>query len=118
MKRLLNLGEDVDDIDEEGNTALHYAADGGFDAIVKLLVEKSADLNAANEEGDTAMHKATISNFVGIIELLVAGGANVNAQVFSQLIQILPLAKYSIVSLIQLHIEGIVRMLCIRLRAF
>ncbi len=38
MKRLLNLGEDVDGIDEDGNTGLHMAAESGAEEIVKFLV--------------------------------------------------------------------------------
>ena len=72
----------MDCIDEDGNTALHYAAEGGFDSIVKFLVDKGANLNAVNDEGDTALHKATINNFVGVIKLLLAGQADVNAQVW------------------------------------
>lgn len=85
VKRLVNLAEDVDCIDEDGNTALHYAAESGFDAIIKFLVEKGANLNAVNDEGDTALHKATVNNFVAIIQLLIAGRADVNAQVHPSL---------------------------------
>ncbi len=40
MKRLLNLGEDVDGIDEDGNTGLHMAAESGAEEIVKFLVSQ------------------------------------------------------------------------------
>jgi ankyrin repeat protein len=81
VKRLLNLGEDVDGIDEEGNTALHMAAECGTEDVVRFLVERGADANAVNDEGDSPLHKATISNFVNIIGLLVTGHADVNIQV-------------------------------------
>jgi len=35
VKRLLNLGEDVDGIDEEGNTGLHMAAESGAEEVVR-----------------------------------------------------------------------------------
>lgn len=81
VKRLLNLGEDVDSIDEQGNTALHFSAENGFEEIAALLLSRRADANAANEDGDTPLHKATISNYINILALLVAGQADVNAQV-------------------------------------
>lgn len=80
VKRLLNLGEDIDDVDQEGNTALHYAAEGGFQDVTKFLLERGADASSQNDDGDRPMHKATINNYVDIIALLVAGHADVNAQ--------------------------------------
>ena len=100
VKRLVNLAEDVDCIDEDGNTALHYAAEGGFEAIVTFLVEKAARLDAVNDEGDTALHKATVNNFVEVIKLLIAGHANVNAQVCFTLL----LVTAAVLVLIQLEL--------------
>lgn len=68
-------------IDEDGNTALHFAAENGAEDIVRLLVDKGADLNAVNDEGDTPLHKATVSNYAEVIALLIEGHADVNAQV-------------------------------------
>ena len=81
VKRLLNLGEDVDGVDEDGNTALHFAAEVGSAEVTRLLLERSADANVGNDEGDRPLHKATINNHVDIVALLVAGGADPNAQV-------------------------------------
>ena len=37
VKRLLNLGEDVDGIDEDGNTGLHMAAESGAEEVVRWV---------------------------------------------------------------------------------
>lgn len=89
VKRLLNLGADVDGIDEEGNTALHMAAESGTENVVSFLVDRGADANAVNDEGDSPLHKATINNFVDIIGLLVTGHADVNIQVYHR--ELLPI---------------------------
>lgn len=81
LKRLVNIGEDVDGVDEEGNTALHCAAEAGFHEIVSFLLSRGADADAKNDEGDTPLHKAVINNYVEVIATLVAGNADVNAQV-------------------------------------
>ncbi len=50
---LLDRGAYVDAVDEDGNTALHYVVDKGFDRVVELLVEHGADLDIANRRGQT-----------------------------------------------------------------
>jgi len=41
-----------------GWSALHIAAQGGFDAIVKMLVEAGANLNAQDKDGRTPFNLA------------------------------------------------------------
>ena len=73
-------------MDEDGNTALHFAAEVGSTEVTRLLLERSADANVGNDEGDRPLHKATINNHVDIVALLVAGGADPNAQVQKSLL--------------------------------
>jgi ankyrin repeat protein len=44
-KMLLDLGADLNAVDNKGDTAMHGAAYGNFPAIVKLLAERGADVN-------------------------------------------------------------------------
>jgi hypothetical protein len=65
------------------NTALHYAAANGHDAIIKLLFSTSAEkpepafLNAVNEAGNTALHWAALNGHLECVKLLVESGADV-----------------------------------------
>lgn len=49
------LGNDVNAVDGNGDTALHGAIHRGADGIVRFLHEKGADLDAVNETGWTAL---------------------------------------------------------------
>ncbi len=53
VRFLLERGAHVNAVDEDGNTALHYVVDKGFDGVVELLVEHGADLDIANRRGQT-----------------------------------------------------------------
>ena len=53
VRFLLDEGAFVNAVDEDGNTALHYVVDKGFDGVVELLVEHGADLDIANRRGQT-----------------------------------------------------------------
>jgi ankyrin repeat protein len=51
VKLVLDLGADVNAIDDNGNTALHGAAFTGANSVVRLLVEKGARLDVKNKLG-------------------------------------------------------------------
>jgi hypothetical protein len=51
----LSLGSDINAVNPAGDTAVHTASAQGYDAVVKLLVEKGADLNARNKRGLTPL---------------------------------------------------------------
>ena len=51
----VELRANVNAVDEDGSTALHYVADKGFDRVVAFLAEHDADLNATNGRGQTPL---------------------------------------------------------------
>ena len=80
VKRHLDKGSDVNAKDENGVTPLHYAAEGGYNEIVELLIAAGADVHAKGDEaGETPLHNAAYEGHKEIAELLIAAGANVSA---------------------------------------
>lgn len=54
----LDLGADVNAVDNAGDTALHVAASLGARSVVRLLVERGARLETKNKRGQTALGAA------------------------------------------------------------
>jgi len=80
VKKLLESGVDVNEKNEEGETALHIASLVNNVEIVKLLLESGADVNVKNTLGQTALHVASSPNNVEVIKLLLEFGANPNVK--------------------------------------
>ena len=80
VKLLLEAGADVNAEDEDGATALFYAASRrGRDELIKLLLlehlESGTDVNARNEDDWTALMVAADSGHSEIVETLKKAGA-------------------------------------------
>ena len=72
MRRLVANGRHVNERNEYGDTALHYAAVyGHVEAMRVLVVELGADKEAKNVDGLTALHLAALNGHVEAIEVLV-----------------------------------------------
>jgi ankyrin repeat protein len=68
-KLALELGSDINAVNDSGNAALHGAAQTKENTIIKFLVEKGADLNIRNKRGQTPLM---------IADTVRAGSATVN----------------------------------------
>ena len=76
---LLESGADVHpEKAPEGFLPIHFAAMGGNEKIVKLLIASKSDVNLADDDGNTVLHFATLWGNKKVVELLIAKGADIN----------------------------------------
>jgi ankyrin repeat protein len=68
LKNLIKRGVDINSPDENGNTALHMAASGGYLQSMTILLAAGADVNIKNKQGLTPADMAGNSNIRKIIE--------------------------------------------------
>lgn len=90
---LKNGGEDVNRIDELGNTALIYACRHNARDIVRLLLSHHADPNIANGQNHVPLHFAAQAGSSDIITLLMNAGADPNRTDDAGLSPLMLLAK-------------------------
>ena len=72
----------LDSRDEEGSTALHFAAfheRSGNRTLFKMLIEGGIDVNTPNRQGTTPLHVAAVRGWGAGVKILIELGADVNA---------------------------------------
>ncbi len=87
VQTLLARGANPDAPDENGRTAVHYAADRGAEYIVQLLLEAGGDPNRRDAHGDTPLHLAAyapdppllVPGSIVVIRVLLNAGADAAA---------------------------------------
>ena len=68
-----------------GKAPLHFAAEGGHEALAMLLMANRADVNARTvRDGLTPLHYAAENGHNSLVELLLASGADINAKTETQ----------------------------------
>src|SRR5262249_51944976 len=70
---------DMDGVDAQGRTPLHYAALADDTAAIRTLLSQGADPNAADRQGFTALHLAAQQAAISAAAALLAAGARVDA---------------------------------------
>ena len=70
VRALLDKGADVHAADENGDTSLMNAAQGGHLPVVRALLDKGAKVNAADEDGDTALSVARMGRHEEVAKFL------------------------------------------------
>ena len=71
IKRLVEAGENVNEVEAAGNTPLHAAAYEGWIEGIELLLSLKAKIDASNNAGDRAYHWAENMAHKDVMELLV-----------------------------------------------
>lgn len=60
------------------HTPLYLASSGGFEKIVKLLLDRGVDINELNYDKRTSLIAAVENNHISIVKLLVKRGADID----------------------------------------
>ena len=80
LRVLLRQGADVNEVQGDGMTALHWAASRGNLAATRMLVSAGARLDPVTRNGNyTPLHLASQNGRAEAVKALLAAGANVNA---------------------------------------
>ena len=77
---LILLNHDVREKDDQGNTALHYAAHNNLLDVAALLIASGADVNARNKNNETPLFEAARTCQANIEKLLLDLGADATVQ--------------------------------------
>jgi len=81
LKELLQQNKfEVNSVDEEGMTALHWACDRGNKEVAEILIKHGADVNAQDANAQTALHFACVAEDIELVKLLIKSGADKNAE--------------------------------------
>lgn len=77
---LLNLGADYNLPDDEGDTALHYAAFGNQAGVISVLLSSGANPNTVNNSRCSPLHVAVSKQHLSCVKALLKASPNVNLQ--------------------------------------
>lgn len=64
---------------QSGETAVHLAAENGYEDVMQKLMKCGVKLDDVDKEGKTALHFAAGKGHASVVEMLLAAGLNVNA---------------------------------------
>lgn len=77
VRLLLNAGADPNEVNPQGDTALHWAVRRSRSVeVITLLLDAGASLNARRKDGQTAYTMAIITGQMAVAELLAGRGAD------------------------------------------
>ncbi|KAG6613418.1 uncharacterized protein IUM83_04519 [Phytophthora cinnamomi] len=77
-KLVLRFGADVNARNQDGYSALHYAANGDAFDVARFLLDSDADANAQDQHGKTPLHHCIHEGSLLVANLLVARGADID----------------------------------------
>ncbi len=70
------------EINDEGNTVLHYAIDVGDTGILKELLKKGGMIDTVNGNGNTLLEYACLKKDPNVIAFIISHGANMKKHLF------------------------------------
>lgn len=72
--------ESMEQLDNNGTSAIHYAAKNEHLEMLQVMIDKGVDVNHADNDGNTALILNAKNNcYKGVIKELIKAGADVNA---------------------------------------
>lgn len=70
IKPMIQAGADIHIVDNDGNTALHYALESGDMSVARYLIKKGADYNLPNNDGVTPVQIAVEKGMDTVLDLM------------------------------------------------
>lgn len=80
VEYLLSVGANVNIVDKEGDSVLHYAAFGNQPEIMRILLQHGANINVLNASHCTALHISAHKKPPNCVRVLLEFNADVNLQ--------------------------------------
>ncbi|KAG7376916.1 hypothetical protein PHYPSEUDO_012549 [Phytophthora pseudosyringae] len=77
---LLRFGGDVSLRNQDGSSALHYAANSDAFVVAKFLLDAGADIDAQDQNGKTPLHQCIREKSLLVANLLVSRGAQIDIE--------------------------------------
>ena len=79
VKKLLDQGADINQRDDNGRSALMFAAINAHYETMNMLLEHGADVNARSNVGGTALMAAALAGDLRMVKALLDQGADTHA---------------------------------------
>ncbi len=80
IKQFLEMGADINALDNEGKTVLMKAIENRNDELVRSIVSQGASLNIQNNAGQTALILAAQNGLLPLVAFLIENGADTRIQ--------------------------------------
>jgi ankyrin repeat protein len=80
IERLVELGHNINEPDEDGMAPLYHAAVNGHSTSTKWLLEHGAEVNSQGGDYNTALQAASFGGHLAVVELLLKHEAQVDLQ--------------------------------------
>lgn len=106
VTQLLRAGEDVNQREDDGTTALDLAVSRGNLAMLQVLLHYGANVNAAHNNGESALFWLTEENAGPTLELMLRSGLSIdqtNVDGDTPLIRFATYGAYSVVNVLVAH---------------
>ncbi len=82
VKKALEVGCDIDAVDSDAKTPLHWACERGHFDVVALLIHNGANIFSQAFDGRTSLHFAAQNSHVPLVKQLLAFGVNPDSAAF------------------------------------
>lgn len=102
VKRLIELGADVNIRNSDNMSALYYAIQAADTNIVSLLLSNGANLDFQDKQGFSVLMNAVQLNHIEIVKMLLESGANPNIQNFTGETALMIACKKSLYNIVNL----------------
>jgi uncharacterized protein len=106
VSAMLKQGVEVNHTDNDGTSALHWAAHWDNQEIANLLIQNNADTNLVNAYGVTPLYLACTNKNTDMVKALLNAGATTNTKLWSGETPLMNCARRGAVAAVKLMLDA------------